>query len=145
MIDVFIRCMPPRTTAQQKRATVTKHGKLRFFKPAAMVRHEETWGSLLSRHTPDAPLDGPLAIRIRMVYPHLRSTPKRDRHLLIPKTTKPDAGNAAKAIEDMLTTMRFITDDALVADLRIQKLHGPDDAVGIGIRIIPFDLSQMGE
>lgn len=143
MIDIFIRCVPPQVTAQQKRVARTPKG-LRFFKPERLAREETTWAALLRPHVPDVPMDGPLAIRIRMVYPHRASTPKRDRDKLLPKTTKPDGANASKHLEDTLTRMRFVVDDALFVDTRIQKLFGPEAAVGIGIRIVPFDLSQMG-
>ena len=136
-IDLSVRCVPPSITAQQKRVRVVR-GKPVFFHGAKMREEAATWAGLLQPHQPPAPLDGPLALSLRFVYPHLKSAKKTDVHRLLPKITKPDAGNVAKHLEDVLTRLRFITDDARIADLRVQKFHGPEAEVGIRIQIAPF-------
>lgn len=137
MIDVFIRCTPPSTTAQQKGVRFVR-GRPRFYTKARLTREVVTWASLLAPHRPRVPLDGPLSLYVKLVYPHLAKTAKRDHHLTIPKTTKPDAGNAIKELEDVLTRMRFIVDDARIARLTAEKFHGPDTEVGIRIQITEF-------
>lgn len=134
MISIVIPCVPPRITAQQKRVAIIK-GKPRFFHSAEMAREEATWQALLGRHVPEKPLEGPIDLAIVMVYPHLKSTPKRDLTRMLPKTSKPDAGNASKHLEDLLAKMRFIADDAQVSRLILEKWYGPEREVGIRIRL----------
>lgn len=137
MISIAIKCVPPSITAQQKRVRIV-NGKPMFFHGAGMKEQEATWTSLLQPYQPPAPLDGPLALSVRLVYPHLKATKKADVHRLIPKTSKPDAGNASKHLEDLLTRLRFITDDSRIARLVVEKFHGPELEVGIRIQISHF-------
>ena len=132
-----IRCVPPSVTAQQKRVAIIG-GRPRFFHGAKMKAQERTWASLLQPHVPAQPVDGPIELRATLVYPHLKGTPKRDVHLVIPKASKPDADNAAKHLTDLLVTMRFIGDDAKIARLIVEKFHGPEACVGIQIAIRPI-------
>lgn len=137
MIAISIKCVPPSITAQQKRVTFV-NGKPRFFHGGKMQEQTATWTSLLQPYQPEAPLDGPLSLSIRLVYPHLKAVKKTDAHRLLPKITKPDAGNASKHLEDLLARMRFITDDARIARLLVEKFHGPEFEVGIRIHIAAF-------
>jgi crossover junction endodeoxyribonuclease RusA len=132
-----IRCIPPKVTAQQKRVTIIG-GKPRFFHGAKMRAEEATWSSLLQAHIPAEPITGAVELKVTLVYPHLKGTPKRDAHLVIPKVTKPDSGNAAKHLVDLLSRLRFIEDDASVAREIVEKYHGPEACVGIQIAIRPM-------
>lgn len=132
-----IRCVPPSVTAQKKRLAIIG-GKPRFFHGAKMREQERTWASLLLPHVPTEPVLGPIELKATLVYPHLKGTPKRDVHLVIPKASKPDADNAAKHLTDLLVTMRFIGDDAKIARLIVEKFHGPEATVGIQIAIRPM-------
>jgi Holliday junction resolvase RusA-like endonuclease len=142
VIRISVKCVPPSITAQMKRVHVV-HGKPVFFHGTAMQQQAATWTSLLQPYQPAEPMDGPLALDVRLVYPHLKATPKRDVHRLLPKTSKPDAGNASKHLEDLLTRLRFIADDARVARLVVEKFHGPESHVGIQIRIAPFTPERL--
>lgn len=140
MIAFTLRVTPPATTAQQKRVRVVRSratGKYvpMFFQSAEMQAEEMTWASLLRPHVPETPIAGPVELSIVMVYPYLRSTRKRDVGKWLPKVSKPDCGNAAKHLEDLLAKMRFMHDDAQVARLLLEKWHGPDREVGIRIRL----------
>ena len=143
MIEVFLRVVPPSVTAQQKRVRVV-HGKPVFFHGAKMRAEANTWASLLNGRQPLAPMAGPVALAIRLVYPHLKATPKRDLERFIPKVSKPDAGNAGKHLEDVLVKLRFLEDDQQVARLTVEKWHGPESQVGIGIKIEPLSGQENG-
>lgn len=134
MIAIHLTCVPPSVTAQQKRLTFV-NGKPRFFHDARMEREQSTWAFLLAPHVPPAPLVGPLELAIVLVYPHIKGAAKRDLVRLLPKTTKPDCGNAVKHLEDLLAKMRFMGDDAQVARVIVEKWRGPDREVGIRIRL----------
>lgn len=137
-IDIQLKCLPPTVTAQTKRLSMV-NGRPRFFHNPRLKREEITWGALLLPHQPKTPLDGPIALSLSLTYPHLSATPKRDRELVIPKVSRPDAGNVSKHLEDMLVRLRFIHDDQQVAKLTVEKFHGPESQVGIFITI-----RQMG-
>lgn len=137
MIDVTLRCVPPSITAQQKRVAVIK-GRPVFFHSREMRVQEQTWQALLRPYQPAAPMDGPLTLSMRFVYPYLKAMPKAHVGRLIPKISKPDCGNASKHIEDLLTKMRFITDDSRVCRMVVEKFHGPEAEVGIRIQIQHF-------
>jgi Holliday junction resolvase RusA-like endonuclease len=134
VIRFSITCVPPSVTAQQKRMQF-QNGRPKFFHDARMEREAATWAFLLAPYVPPAPLAGPLELTIVMVYPHLKTTAKRDVLKVLPKTSKPDCGNAAKHLEDLLAKMRFMADDAQVARLVLEKWRGPDRQVGIRIRL----------
>lgn len=140
-IVMFLGCVPPKTTAQKKGVRLTATG-VQFFHKRRLVLEERTWAALLAPHRPRLPILGAVELSVRFVYPHLRSTAKRHRGDLVAKISKPDCGNAAKHLEDLLTKMRFIEDDSRVARLLIEKFHGPDDQVGIGITIRPFVIEK---
>lgn len=137
MIHLHLRCVPPSVTAQQKRLTFAT-GKPRFFKPARLETEETTWWALLTPHVPPTPLEGPVSLFVRLAYPHRKTTAKKRLDHWIPKTSKPDAGNAAKAIEDMLVKLRFLGDDSQVVKLTIEKYYAPESNVGITIHLEPF-------
>lgn len=144
MISLSIRCVPPSITAQKKRVHVIqgKDGKHRpvFFHGAKMKAEEQTWTSLLSPHVPEAPLDGPLILHVRMVWPHLKATRQADRERLIPKVSKPDCSNVSKHLEDLLVKLRFIVNDAHVARHVVEKFHGPEAQIGIRIVIQEWNI-----
>jgi crossover junction endodeoxyribonuclease RusA len=138
---IQLRCVPPSVTAQQKRLHIVG-GKPVFFHGAQQRAQEETWSSLLMPFVPAEPLDGPLTLSVRLVWPHNSSARKRDRDRLLPRSTRPDTSNVSKHLEDLLTRMRFITDDSRIARLTVEKYHGPEPLVGITIQIAPFPLED---
>ncbi len=149
MIDLFLRCVPPSTTAQQgKRLQIVRNrqGRYvpRFFRSPEIEREAHTWAVLLRPHAPAVPLVGPVALSVTLIYPHRSRTPKRDAVRLIAKVSKPDAGNAAKDLEDTLVRLRFLEDDQQVARLLVEKWHGPADQVGIRIQIRPLASAEEG-
>lgn len=137
MIEIALRVLPPKTTSQMKRQVQTSHGP-RFFKSKAQKAVEHTYLSLLTPYQPDVPIDGPVALSVVFAWPHLAATPKRLRGLRLPKTTRPDADNIIKALQDCLVRLRFVHDDGQIAELNLRKLHVPDAEVGIQIQIAPM-------
>lgn len=141
MIAFHLPVVPPKVTAQQKRVHVVK-GKPVFFHGAAMRREEQTWAALMAPHAPLQPIEGPVSLSVRLVYPHLKTVRKGDRDRLLPKGSKPDADNVAKHAVDLLSKLRFIEDDQRVAKLTISKYFGPAALVGIQIQIAPMSAEE---
>lgn len=134
-LSVFIPCLPPKTTAQQKGAFAMKGGGVRFFKKKKAQAAEQTWWALLQPHAPATPFEGPLCLVVRITYPW-RSTEKKARirdHSLYPIQTRPDIDNVYKMLGDVMTTLRFWKDDRQVSSLSIRKTYG--DRPGLHINL----------
>lgn len=137
MISIAIRTEPPTITAQMKRVVVV-NGRPRFFHSREMQQQEALWSGLLQPFQPPQPLDGPLAVTIRLIYPHLKSVKKADVHKLIPKTSSPDLDNVVKMLADLLTKLKFVVDDSRIARLTAEKFFGPQMSTGVEIQISHF-------
>lgn len=131
---MYLKCIPPSVTAQQKRVRVI-HGKPVFFHDTRMERECQTWAALLAPYVPREPIVGAIKLTIVGIWPHPKSARKDDQSKVLPKLTKPDCSNFAKAIEDQLVRMRFIADDATVSVLHLEKWCAPPEDVGIHIAI----------
>jgi len=137
-VRVRLDLLPPKTTAQQKRAVVTPAG-VRFYHSPGQVAAERSYLALLAPYAPAVPLTGPLTLAVRFTWPHLVSTPTRRRAATVPKTTRPDLDNLAKQITDCLVTLRYLEDDGQVAELTLGKYHGPPERVGIELSLEPLE------
>lgn len=94
----------------------------------------------------NARMGGPLKLRLAFRFPRPASHFKggdRSKALRLDaprhKTGKPDLDNAAKAVMDALTDIGAWQDDALVADLRVTKVH---DACAVGCLITLEELED---
>jgi Holliday junction resolvase RusA-like endonuclease len=139
MITFRLPINPPKATSQGagKRLAIVA-GRPMFFKNKAAKSAEHDLTVLCSRHAPEEPMTGPLVLKIDFVFPWRKSEPKRRLALgIVPHTSKPDASNIIKMIEDVLTRLRFWEDDSQVSDLRVTKSWG--DEVGIRVTVRGFD------
>lgn len=132
-ISIFIPCVPPKTTSQQKGVMVIG-GKPRFFTKAKVRQSADDMMSLLMPHAPRRPLEGPIKLTVTLTYPW-RKTEKK-RNLLkgwLPNDKKPDFDNLSKAICDVMTKLLFWQDDGQVYDGRIIKGWGDNPGIKIEI------------
>ncbi len=129
----FLPGKPPKTTAQQKRLVQTSAGPL-FYKGKVQQAAEATFTALLLPHRPARPLPAPLRLEIVAIWPWRTKDSKKIRALgRIPHIVRPDLDNWVKGFVDSLAQLRFIENDAQIADLRIRKYFG--DKVGIYVRL----------
>ncbi len=132
----FTACVPPTTTAQQKRVN---HKTGHFFKSKAGLAAVATFHEVLAPHKPEKPLTGPVSLTVEVTWPWRKSEPKRNLgRERIWKWTRPDLSNWIKQLEDELARWRFIEDDAQVAELIVRKYWG--DCPGIQI-----ELTEIGD
>lgn len=136
-MNIWIDCIPPKSTSQQKGACRVGRG-IRFFKKEKVAQAERDLVSLFTAHRPTYVPDyskGPLIVRILLVYPYRKSEPKKRTAdgALLPCDTRPDLDNLTKMILDALTRCRYWTDDGQVASLTISKSWGPEPGIGIEI------------
>jgi Holliday junction resolvase RusA-like endonuclease len=82
-----------------------------------------------------APLEGPIELRIRAVYRVPTSWPKKRAAEARWRTSKPDADNLAKIVSDSINEIVF-RDDAQVSSLIVQKTYGPIAGVTVAAAIL---------
>lgn len=139
MIALWLPCVPPTTTHQAKRIVRVRRFATLADKPELRAA-KDMLDALLLPHQPAAPLVGPYRLTLRFVYPWRKGESKARRMAgSQPHTSRPDASNLAKTLEDRLVALRFIEDDNAAWQLLVIKewgnepgirvlIHGGDDA-----------------
>lgn len=89
-----------------------------------------------AEHAGKRPLDGPLTIRIKAIFPIPKSKTKQEQELMrrgeIKPTCRPDMDNIQKSVLDALNKVAF-PDDKAVTWLIGQKVYG--DVPGVYVEI----------
>lgn len=150
-------CVPPTTTHQHKR--IVRAGRFaRLADRPELNAAKQTLDALLLPHQPTEPVAGPVALRLVFVWPWLQKHTKAQREAhgglikVIPHTSRPDASNLAKTLEDRLVALRFIADDNAVVRLEVHKFWGARPGIGVELFTIPrfadvtngaFDVLQL--
>jgi Holliday junction resolvase RusA-like endonuclease len=133
----IVPTMPPHRTAQQK-GVMVRNGRPLFFKKAAQAREERNTVALVLDALPEGfqPFEGPLAVRLRMVWPYRRTERRRvvAAGAEVPHDVRPDLDNLAKGILDALTVARVWRDDGQIARLVLEKAWGPLAYWGVEVR-----------
>lgn len=131
-----LACVPPTVTHHHKHIVQVGQWKRLADKPE-LVAAKATLDSLLLPHQITQPLQPPYALSLEFTWPWLMKHGPRSRTRgRVPMTSRPDASNLAKVLEDRLTALRFIEDDNAVVDLHVSKWWGSNP--GIAITIAPF-------
>jgi Holliday junction resolvase RusA-like endonuclease len=145
-LDLWIDCVPPKATSQQKGACRTSSG-VRFYKKAH-VAHAEA--DLLTLIRSVMPADwrmieaGPVMLNVLFVWPWRKSEPKKHRtEPLLPMDVAPDCSNIIKMLEDCLTRLGVWRDDGQVAWLRVGKFWGDDPGIRIRVQKATRDHQEV--
>lgn len=133
MIDVFIPCVPPKTSHHAKR--IVRRGRFaRLADSEKLNDAKATLDGLLLPHQPSAPLLGPASLSVEFTWPWLAGDPKRIRGSgRVFHARRPDCSNLLKTIEDRLVVLRFLEDDGQVVHVVAAKYRG--DRPGIRITL----------
>lgn len=115
MMEFFLPMKPPRTTHQMKAVRVVC-GKPFFYEPRSLQEARSTFRGYLSIHRPSEPLEGPLRVSIKWLFP---TKMKKDHGTY--KITRPDLDNMAKLLFDVMTDLGFWGDDAQVGCAILEK------------------------
>ena len=136
MKSFFIKCNPPRSTAQSaKRVGVKKDGKPFSFTTAKGKQQEAEFASLLLPYVPEKPLEGALRLSIIYKLPFLKSEKKavRDKGFDY-HWKKPDCDNLCKMFLDTMGRLSFWNDDAQVVDLHFIKARHRESGIYVHLR-----------
>lgn len=93
-----------------------------------------------------APMDGPLSVTIDAYWPRPKSLPKRMGHERLPRPSRPDVDNIAKAVMDAGNGVLW-ADDGQVVELTIRKwVAGSDGPLpGVYFDVEPVDRPATGK
>ena len=125
-IVAFWEGVPPKSTFQQRDRSFhrTANARLAFAQ----------WQAILEKFAPKVPLEGALAFRLALTWPHTRETAKARDGAPVRKTTRPDGVNILKGVEDIMTSLGYWKDDNQLAVETVERWHGEMPGVLIEIR-----------
>lgn len=128
MIEFFIPMKKiPTVTHQQKKVRVI-HGKPQFYEPDELKETRAMFMELLAPYAPDEPMDGPLRLTTKWLFPKVKGTTNGQY-----KHTKPDTENLLKLPKDCMQELGFFVNDSRVASEITEKFWA--DTVGIYVRL----------
>jgi Holliday junction resolvase RusA-like endonuclease len=137
-INFFIRCNPPKTTAQAHRKATVINNRAMIYVDAEGKQLENDYISLLMPYVPQTPYYKSIIVDVLFVFPWRKSEKKSVvQYHYVPHIAKPDRDNAVKTLFDVMSMLRFWTDDDLISDGRITKVWGDEPGIGICIRESP--------
>lgn len=128
--EFFIPMIPPTKTHQMQKVKVV-NGKPQFYEPAELKAVRAKLEAHLAGHIPEQKYTGAVRLLVKWIFP-ITGNHKDGEY----KTTKPDTDNLQKMLKDVMTSLGYWTDDALVASEIIEKFWGK--FTGIYIRIEPL-------
>jgi len=134
----FIKCNPPRSTAQAGLKIMKNHRTGRQFvgkkqgSKAQQTQSELMW--LLSQYVPKEPFEQPIHLSVLWAYPWRKGEPQKNRASgWKPCDTRPDCDNLCKMLLDCMTRLGYWTDDSIIFDLHFKKIYSDEPGIGIDI------------
>lgn len=138
-MQIQIYCVPPRSTYQANQRIHINHatGKRHIGQSAKGRELKAELSRLFRPSRPDSPLSGPLELDLTLVYPYRKAEAKSNLGKFIPKPTRPDCDNLAKAIQDVMGEDGFFNDDGQIVHLFIAKYWGPTTGIFGHLSLLP--------
>ena len=119
MIEFFIPMKKiPTVTHQQKKVRVI-HGKPQFYEPDELKETRAMFMELLAPYAPNEPMDGPLRLTTKWLFPKIKGTTNGQY-----KHTKPDTENLLKLPKDCMQELGFFVNDSRVASEITREILG---------------------
>ena len=115
-MHVFLSMIPPTITQQEHRIGISKSGKKYTYEQAELKEARSDLKAHLSKHAPEEPMTK--AVRLHVIWCFPIKGKHKDGEW---KTSKPDTDNLNKMLKDVMTSLGFWKDDALVAAETIEK------------------------
>lgn len=125
--EFFLSMQPPTCTHQQKAVRVVG-GKPVFYEPAELKAARAKLEAHLACHAPLQPHTGPCRLIVKWCFP--RTNKHQDGSY---KTSKPDTDNLQKLLKDVMTSLRYWRDDALVASEIVEKFWAERPGIYVAI------------
>lgn len=125
--EFFLPMKPPTKTHQEKKVHVVK-GKPIFYEPPELAAVRTKLTAHLAGHVPEQKHTDAVRLITKWCFP-ISGKHKNGEY----KTSRPDTDNLQKMLKDVMTTLKYWTDDALVVSEITEKFWA--DTPGIYIRI----------
>ena len=122
----FLPILPPTTTHQTKR--VNWQAK-KFYDSDEVKALRKKFEAYTSQFKPEAPVDGPVQLVTKWLYPITKGRANGQY-----KTTRPDTDNMIKLLKDCMTRVGFWNDDAQVASEITEKFWAEQPGIFIEVR-----------
>lgn len=106
--------IPPTTTHQQKKWHVV-NGKPIPYEPPELIAARSKLKAHLAAHVPHVPYENGVRLIVKWCFP--RGSHRDGEY----KITKPDTDNLQKLLKDVMTSLGYWKDDALVASEIVEK------------------------
>lgn len=119
-----IHCIPPKATHQASLRIMKRKDGSQFVGKFAKSKGKQAQNdlmTLLMPHVPASPIQDPVRLYVKWVYPYRSSEPKKNRIGQIPCNTRPDVDNLFKTLGDCMTRLGFWLDDSQVYSLTFEK------------------------
>ncbi len=130
-MEFFLDIHPPTVTAQEHKVRVVR-GRPLFYDTPRLKSARSTFESLLMKHRPETPLQGPVALTVEW-----RFNTKSHREGAY-RVTRPDTDNLQKLLKDCMTRTGFWDDDAQVCREEVTKRWSRQNP-GIYIKVVSID------
>lgn len=125
-IAFFLPVIPPRVTAQARRATKRADGTYTFYDTPELRDARMKFLANLAQYRPEKPLAGPVRLYTRWYWQSARGLDGW-------KVSRPDTDNLLKLFKDCMTVCGFWNDDAQVCSETTEKCWG--QIPGIAVRV----------
>lgn len=125
--EFFIPMLPPETTHQTKQVAVVK-GKPQFYEPTELKEARSKLSAHLARHVPPVKYTGAIRVIVKWCFPITGKHQDGEY-----KITKPDLDNAVKLLMDVMVSLGFFKDDAIVSSLILEKFWAAKPGIYISI------------
>lgn len=126
-IQFFMPMKPPTVTHQEHRVTM-KSGKPIFYDTPEIKSAKVKLRDSLAEHIPIKPINNGVRLMVKWLFPITGNHINGEY-----KLSKPDTDNLQKMLKDIMTDLKFWTDDALVASEITEKFYA--DTPGLFIVI----------
>lgn len=141
-IKFFVKGIPKALPRQKYRLIKTKTGK-QFISSYTPLKNVQTWYDLFieeaKKYIPKITIDGPVKLECVIIFPRPKSHYNKKGELKSEEKyhcVRPDFDNVMKLICDVLTNLRYYTDDSQIADATIKKIYADsNECCGVEIKI----------
>ncbi len=127
MTEFFIAIIPPTVTHQEQKTGV-RNGKPYRYDPPELKAARAKLEAHLAKHVPEHKYTSGVQLLVKWCFPRGRH---KDGEY---KITKPDTDNLQKLLKDVMTQLKFWTDDVLVASEIVEKFWAEVPGIYIKIR-----------
>lgn len=125
--EFFMPMLTPTVTHQEKAVMVVK-GKPVFYEPDELKAVRSKLTARLAGHIPTVKYTGAIRVIVKWLFPITGKHTDGEW-----KTSKPDTHNLNKLLFDIMTELRYWTDDAIVCSEIIEKFWAERPGIYISI------------